>query len=198
MLNKTYKLAAELLSGFGKCLACIFFIFEQAKAYSLSVNYYPRPPLLFFLEPVNAFELAGAPGSFGNVPTILSAGCWSEVVPRVVKSIPVPVVALLAVVWIYPFANFHMHIDGSGFPLSFLGEIYSSEGIPAKPVQPRLFMSMPLPLHQPVIINSINSGKFSLSQWNSASTFFHSSSIGGSVLFDDEPACRSRIKSDFK
>lgn len=130
------------------------------------------------------------------IRSILRVGAWSYVAAAIIQAIVVLVVVFGAIWETNPDRQNPVN-RCAGLPAFLCGVWDISSGIP-KMTNAWTVPSArkPLPLHEPIVINGINNGVFSLSKRNPASTFSHVSSLAGRFCLADEPACRSRIKQN--
>ncbi len=141
-------------------------------------------PQINCLAPINSFVFSKLSATFSHVASILRRRTFPDVVSSIVKSVVVLVVIVRPFCKPHPKGQFSVHSSCSLF--SVFNNIAASVKIPAIAFLIFNFtvsFGVPLPLHEPVIINGVNDGKFALRERNPTSTFFHVSSLAGRFVF---------------
>ena len=187
------KLTECFLGGIRVCHCSVFLDFKQADITTMPISVDVRIPLSSLGVPADALKPAGATTPLSGVGYILSLGCRSNVGPSVVGSIVVLMVVSMFCFESSPASYFIMHGDLPYLPYRLEANLNTPVGVPCFYGLGVPLLGVPLPLHQPVVVNGVNRGEFTLSERNKAGSVVHVSSLAGRFCLAGEPACRSRI-----
>lgn len=139
-------------------------------------------PSAVHFVPRNALESRSTTLRFNTVGRVLALGCRPNVLPSIVQAVTVRMVVHRTFGQAHSRGNNVVHLGGRwGSPSRPQGV---PEGLPCFRIVP----CVPLPLHQEVVINGINSGELSLRERNQASICNHSSKVSARARLADSPS----------
>lgn len=125
------------------------------------------------LTPIHTFVAARLCKGLALVHKVLTVRAWPNVFSFVVQTVTIPVVILWGVDNPSTFSNCSVH------PNIVVPHSIVSLGIPeVSPGNPELG-GVPLPLHEPFVINGVNDGEFTLCERDEAGISVHVGSLAG-------------------
>ena len=144
-----------------------------------------RTPLLALLVQGNPLEPTASVSSLAGVPNVLERVTRPYVASGIIKTIVVLVVQIFRR-GLHSYRNLLMHCN---WPSSVVNYGISASVPHVIALFSPVSNCIPLPLHQPIIVNGINYGEFPLSERNEASICIHvGSSAGRFCLMTNRPA----------
>lgn len=171
--NSKSKLAEVLARSSGVCLASLSFIAKIAKGYFFAKDCNPSVPQTAEFVPGDSFVMTERASSLFLVPQVLNHCTRAQILALIIQSIPVFVVVISGFLEASTSGNFTVHQD-----------VFPSSTCPASVISVLSPKSVPLPLHEPVVVNGVNGGEFALRQWDEASICFHRLIRAGRFVFE--------------
>lgn len=165
-------------------------LFEKTSQVDIPiVDLYSGSPFAVSLKPIHAFKSAAATFLFFSIGAVLTACAGPQIVPPVVQSLPIPVVNFIKV-QSCTFCNYTVHQDS--FLIRSFRDSRQTHRVVVKSVPGTThFYYMPFPLHEEVVVNSVNDCELTLRKWNEAGSCIHVSYSEGRFCLTDESTFRS-------